>query len=214
MRAPAAAALLALVAKMFVFADGLAVGTDHACVLLDDASVRYGERRFTMLLRLCVSHGLPSHVRRHTWCFFGLSESTSAVVSRNPNPGCRCFGLNEFGQLGQGDTAARGQSAATMGDNLGAVDLGAGAVVVDMAAGSDHTCVVLGRGDVKVGSWKFFGQDTKYNLGKPPPTIAPLVCFRKTKIHPVLQSFSQSAATHMPIGTIKRSLPAPAHNLQ
>lgn len=37
-----------------------------------------------------------------------------------------------------------------MGDNLGPVDLGTGAVVVDMAAGSDHTCVVLDRGDVKV----------------------------------------------------------------
>lgn len=36
---PALAGFLAL-AKMFVFADGLAVGTDHACVLLDDASVR------------------------------------------------------------------------------------------------------------------------------------------------------------------------------
>lgn len=31
---------LLVLAKIFVFADGLAVGTDHACVLLDDASVR------------------------------------------------------------------------------------------------------------------------------------------------------------------------------
>lgn len=62
----------------------------------------------------------------------------------------RCFGLNGFGQLGQGDTDARGDSAATMGDNLGPVDLGTGAVVVDMAAGSDHTCVVLDQGEVKV----------------------------------------------------------------
>lgn len=72
----------------------------------------------------------------------------------------RCFGLNDFGQLGQGDTDARGQSAATMGDNLGAVDLGTGAIVVDMDAGSDHTCVVLDQGDVKVIwsklVWRFF----------------------------------------------------------
>lgn len=42
MRAPSTAALLvvAVASKMLVFADGLAVGTDHACVLLDDASVR------------------------------------------------------------------------------------------------------------------------------------------------------------------------------
>lgn len=66
---------------------------------------------------------------------------------------CRCFGQNSFGQLGQGDTNARGQSAATMGDNLGPVNLGTGAVVVDMAAGSDHTCAVLDGGQVKVNVW-------------------------------------------------------------
>lgn len=58
--------------------------------------------------------------------------------------------MNDYGQLGQGDTDARGQSADTMGDNLEPVDLGTGAVVIAMDAGSDHTCVILDTGDVKV----------------------------------------------------------------
>lgn len=60
------------------------------------------------------------------------------------------FGQNNYGQLGQGDTDDRGQSAGTMGDSLAAVDLGTGATVVAMSAGSDHTCAVLANGSLKV----------------------------------------------------------------
>lgn len=68
----------------------------------------------------------------------------------------QCFGMNGSGQLGQGDKTARGKTAATMGDNLGPVNLGTGAVVVAMDAGSDHTCVILDTGNVKV-SWNAGG---------------------------------------------------------
>ncbi|CAM9484513.1 unnamed protein product, partial [Ectocarpus fasciculatus] len=91
--------------------EALAVGTDHACVLLDDATVK-------------------------------------------------CFGQNNYGQLGQGDTDDRGQSAGTMGDSLPAVNLGTGATVVAMSAGSDHTCAVLTDGSVKC-----FGRNNKGQLG-------------------------------------------------
>ncbi|CAN0383720.1 unnamed protein product, partial [Pylaiella littoralis] len=113
MRASISSAVAAagLVALEFRSCDGLSVGTDHACVLLDDASVK-------------------------------------------------CFGMNDYGQLGQGDTDARGQSADTMGDNLEPVDLGTGAVVIAMDAGSDHTCVILDTGDVKC-----FGKNDKGQLG-------------------------------------------------
>ncbi|CBN79084.1 domain repeat protein [Ectocarpus siliculosus] len=91
--------------------EALAVGTDHACVLLDDATVK-------------------------------------------------CFGQNNYGQLGLGDTDDRGQSAGTMGDSLTAVDLGTGATVVAMSAGSDHTCAVLADGSLKC-----FGRNNMGQLG-------------------------------------------------
>lgn len=64
----------------------------------------------------------------------------------------KCFGANDYGQLGYGDTAARGQNASTMSDSLGAVDLGIGAQseVIAISAGADHTCVIISGGSLKV----------------------------------------------------------------
>ncbi len=95
-------------------------------------------------------------------------------LPNDPRDKIRCFGLNQHGQLGYGDTDARGQSPATMGDSLAPVDLGAGAVVIDMAAGSDHTCVVLEGGDVKVGGVGFVCAAASINKTSLPPfTIEP-----------------------------------------
>ena len=62
----------------------------------------------------------------------------------------QCFGQNTYGQLGQGDTDARGSSGATMGDALDPVDLGSTSAVVAMAAGDAHTCIILDGGTLKV----------------------------------------------------------------
>ncbi|CAN0089937.1 unnamed protein product, partial [Sphacelaria rigidula] len=81
--------------------NGLAVGSEHACVVLDNGSLK-------------------------------------------------CFGQNTYGQLGLGDTDARGSSAAAMGDALDPVDIGSTSAVVAMAAGDAHTCVILDGGSLKV----------------------------------------------------------------
>ena len=63
----------------------------------------------------------------------------------------KCFGLNDYGQLGLGDKVDRGGSASTMGDGLAAVDFGTGAPpVVAMSAGGGHTCVIFSGGSLKV----------------------------------------------------------------
>ncbi|MGH7752526.1 MAG: hypothetical protein ACREN5_06895, partial [Gemmatimonadales bacterium] len=61
----------------------------------------------------------------------------------------KCWGGNMNGQLGLGDTLNRGDQPNEMGDNLPAVDLGAGKTAVDIAAGVRHTCALLGDGSVK-----------------------------------------------------------------
>lgn len=81
-----------------------------------------------------------------------LSCLPSLDRNRSP-PRCilQCFGQNDYGQLGQGDTKARGDTSTSMGDALGPVDLGVGAAgVISISAGSDHTCVVFSSGVLKV----------------------------------------------------------------
>ncbi len=60
----------------------------------------------------------------------------------------KCWGDNEFGQLGLGDTQNRGDEPDEMGDALPAVDLG-GWSAVAISAGAAHTCAILDNGSVK-----------------------------------------------------------------
>ena len=61
----------------------------------------------------------------------------------------KCWGANGEGQLGLGDTDARGDAAGEMGDALPAVSLGTGRTAVAVAAGTDHSCAVLDDGSLK-----------------------------------------------------------------
>ncbi len=60
----------------------------------------------------------------------------------------KCWGDNEFGQLGLGDTKDRGDEPEEMGDALPTVNLGS-ASAVSISAGAAHTCAVLDNGSVK-----------------------------------------------------------------
>jgi alpha-tubulin suppressor-like RCC1 family protein len=61
----------------------------------------------------------------------------------------KCWGANDSGQLGQGDTTNRGTTPLTMGDGLKAIDFGKGRTVVDFAVGFDHACAVLDNNNLK-----------------------------------------------------------------
>jgi len=76
--------------------------------------------------------------------------------TRLDNGQVKCWGLNVFGQLGLGDTRARGDGAT--GDKLPTVDLGAGRTAVELAAGLYHTCARLDNGQVKCWGFNLLGQ--------------------------------------------------------
>lgn len=163
--------------------DGLAVGSDHACVVLDDGSMKVSgvgtatsrqeregrkarvrsifhaathsltgmfclTRPVLLLLLLLVVVLLPVSRTRFGVGLFLWSD----VVPFTPAPYPQCFGKNDYGQLGQGDVLARGDTTSGMGDSLGTVDLGGSGTtrVVAMSAGSDHTCAILSGGELKV----------------------------------------------------------------
>lgn len=69
----------------------------------------------------------------------------------------KCWGRNGSGQLGLGDTAARGDGPNEMGDSLTAVSLGAGRTATAVSSGSAHTCALLDDGAVKCWGGGTFG---------------------------------------------------------
>ncbi len=71
----------------------------------------------------------------------------------------KCWGRNQSGQLGLGDTHARGGPPLQMGDALSFVDLGSsGQRATQLAAGRNHTCALLTDGQVKCWGDNYGGQ--------------------------------------------------------
>ena len=70
----------------------------------------------------------------------------------------KCWGENQYGQLGLGDTNDRGDGPGELGNSLPAVDLGSGRSATAVAAGGNHTCALLDDGSVKCWGLGGFGR--------------------------------------------------------
>jgi alpha-tubulin suppressor-like RCC1 family protein len=70
----------------------------------------------------------------------------------------KCWGFNNKGQLGQGDTTSRGLEAEQMGDALLPVDLGEGRTAVGLSVGGASNCAVLDDGSLRCWGWNIAGQ--------------------------------------------------------
>lgn len=80
----------------------------------------------------------------------------------------KCWGRNNFGQLGLGDDMPRGIEAPQLGANLHAINLGSGRTAKAIFAGGQHTCALLDDGSVKCwGNNEFdqLGQGHTQNIG-------------------------------------------------
>lgn len=78
-----------------------------------------------------------------------VSPGSSHACALLDNGQVKCWGDNAVGQLGLGDERARGNDPGEMGDNLPAVDLGAGRTAVSVLASLDSSCAVLDNGVLK-----------------------------------------------------------------
>ncbi len=141
-------------------ATAITAGTDHTCVVLDNASVKcWGQSNLGQLgIGVNTQRGSQPGSMGDNLPAVALGTGRTAVaVSTRFNHTCalldnasvRCWGWNVAGQLGLGDTNDRGEAPGEMGDALPAVDVGTGRTVVAVTVGLAHTCARLDDGTVK-----------------------------------------------------------------
>jgi len=87
-----------------------------------------------------------------------LASGANHVCALSKQGAVKCFGANDLGQLGLGDTQDRGLSP--LGDNLHAVDFGHGQIVTDLACGDEHCCVRTSENTMKC-----WGDNSRGQLG-------------------------------------------------
>jgi alpha-tubulin suppressor-like RCC1 family protein len=136
----------------------IACGGAHSCVIFDDGRVQcwgknasgqlgVGDRRDRGVDPDDMGRALP---------FVDLGRREPIALALGSRHSCalieggwvKCWGENDLGQLGLGDTHDRGGEPQQMGAALEYVDLGDEPVIA-LGAGANHTCAVLAGGSVK-----------------------------------------------------------------
>lgn len=152
-----------------ILAAGVATGGQHTCALSGSGFVKCWGANGVGQLGLGHTEGrgdAPGEMG-DALSFLDLGmNAVATAVATGGNHTCallsggvvKCWGANESGQLGRGDTAHRGDQANEMGGFLQAASLGTNKVAAAIAAGSAHTCAVLTDGLVKCWGANIHGQ--------------------------------------------------------
>lgn len=148
-------------------------GGSHSCVLLNDGTVKcWGENFWGQLGQNDdVVRGKANGTMGDNLPPVPLGPSFSAAFvdsggefncARDGGGSVKCWGRNEYGQLGLGDNIARGgpSTEADMGVDLPELDLGTGVAAEKIALGGMHACAV-----VEGGGLKCWGRNDKGQLG-------------------------------------------------
>jgi alpha-tubulin suppressor-like RCC1 family protein len=133
-------------------ATGVAAGWGHTCVLSAGGAVEcWGNNEFGQLgygqeadLRLT-----PVDVLDMQSGIIGLSAAGGQSCALSIGGSVRCWGNNKYGQLGDGTGVARNAPVAVDGLAQG---------VARVVAGWNHTCAVMGNGELKCWGWNYYGQ--------------------------------------------------------
>ena len=140
-------------------AQAVTLGPEHTCAILDDDTVKcWGGNGKGQL-------GYGDNVQRNappnqTAVDLG-SGRTAKAVSAGTRHTCaildddtvKCWGWNDYGQLGYGDYVQRNAPP-----NQTVVDLGSGRTAKALSTGYWHTCAILDDDTVKCWGWNDFGE--------------------------------------------------------
>jgi alpha-tubulin suppressor-like RCC1 family protein len=158
-------------------ATAIAAGLYHSCALLDNASVKcwgrnnYGQLGIDNSTNMGDGSGemavLPSidlGTGRTATAISAASDYSCALLD---NASVKCWGLNDHGQLGIGNTTTMGDNSSEMAV-LTSIDLGTGRTATAIAAGYSHTCALLDNASVKCWGYNNYGHlgiDNTTNMG-------------------------------------------------
>jgi alpha-tubulin suppressor-like RCC1 family protein len=157
------------------YAVTLSEGDDHICALLASGAVKcWGQNSEGQLGINGTDNFGDSSELGANWPAVDLYGNTAVAVSAGAFHTCAilssgdvtCWGLNNYGQLGYGDTTNRG--SADLGSALETVNLGYGKTATAIAAGGYFTCAILNDGTLKCWGYNAsgqLGQDSTTTLG-------------------------------------------------
>jgi alpha-tubulin suppressor-like RCC1 family protein len=142
----------------------VAAGERHTCVITEPGGIQCwgnnelgqlgnGETAYERLSPVDVA-GLTSGV-------IGISAAGNQTCALATGGAVSCWGNNKYGQLGDGTSELRRSPVAIDGLEQG---------VARVAAGWNHTCAVMGNGEVKCWGWNYYGQlgdETKATQSRP-----------------------------------------------
>jgi len=136
----------------------VAAGGAHTCALLDGGDVKcwgdnfwgqlgQGDRRSRGSQPGELGDALPSIALGGAASAVAAGQSHSCALLTDGR--VKCWGANTSGQLGVGDTNARGDDDGEMGENLSPVEFGSGLGATVLGVGAQHNCAAVTDGGVK-----------------------------------------------------------------
>ena len=152
-------------------AKDIAVGSRHACAVLDNDQIKcWGYNAFGQLgLEDAISRGANAGDMGDALPFVNLGTNESVVsVWAGGNNTCailkngrlKCWGDGTWGVNGLDNSLHVGRDRGQMGNSLLYVDLGPGRTVLSVSMGASHMCAVLDNNGIKC-----WGANTKGQLG-------------------------------------------------
>lgn len=145
----------------------ISVGPNHVCAVLMSGEAKcWGNGGRGRLGQGNTSHQqqIPRNVPAidlgtgHTAKKVSAGSEFTCVILNDDR--VKCWGRNNRGQLGYGDTIDRGDGPGEMGDNLPYVDLGSGKTALDIETQFESVCALLNDNTVKCWGYNGYG-----NLG-------------------------------------------------
>jgi Regulator of chromosome condensation (RCC1) repeat len=148
--------------------DQVVIGSAHACALLSAGRVKCWGAGGQLGLGDMAARRLPAEMGNALpFLDFGTDQPVVELAAgvnalhtcaRFADGSVRCWGGNPVGELGLGDTQARGDEPNEMGAALPRVELGTGEKAVALAAGASSSCALLASGKVKCWGSNLSGQ--------------------------------------------------------